>query len=99
MDLDLLLRRWWPRLGTRGYKFRWTLQSLQVYRLVLAAAVIGLLAYLSPSQRPYSITRLRVGSVAPERINAPFLFYVRKTEERLERSARRPSAPCPRCCA
>lgn len=85
MDLDLLLRRWWPRLGTRGYKFRWTLQSLQVYRLVLAAAVIGLLAYLSPSQRPYSITRLRVGSVAPERINAPFLFYVRKTEERLEK--------------
>ncbi len=84
MDLDLV-RRWWPRLWTRGYKPRWTPQSLRIYRVVLAAAVIGLLTYLSPSQRPYSISKLRVGSIAPERINAPFLFYVRKTEERLEK--------------
>lgn len=69
----------------RGYKPRWTPQSLRIYRFVLAAAAIGLLTYLSPSQRPYNISQLRVGSIAPERINAPFLFYVRKTEERLEK--------------
>lgn len=69
----------------RGYKPRWTPQSLRIYRFVLAAAAIALLTYLSPSQRPYNISRLRVGSIAPERINAPFLFYVRKTEERLEK--------------
>jgi putative nucleotidyltransferase with HDIG domain len=84
MDLALI-SRWWTRLWARRHRLRWTPQSLHIYRLLLAGVVIGLLAYLSPSQRPYNITVLRVGSIAQERINAPFLFYVRKSEERLEK--------------
>ena len=55
-----------------------------MFRTLLAIAVIGLLTYLSPFQRPHGISELREGSVAPERINAPFLFLVRKSNEELE---------------
>ena len=55
-----------------------------MFRVLLAIAVIGLLTYLSPFQRPHGISELREGSVAPERINAPFLFLVRKSNEELE---------------
>jgi putative nucleotidyltransferase with HDIG domain len=58
---------------------------MRVYRLVLALGAIILLTYFSPLQRPYSITDLRVGNVAPERINAPLPFFVRKTADELER--------------
>jgi hypothetical protein len=58
---------------------------MRVYRLLLALGAIILLTYFSPLQRPYSITDLRVGNVAPERINAPLPFFVRKTADELER--------------
>ena len=57
---------------------------MPLFRILLAIAVIGLLTYLSPFQRPHGISELREGSVAPERINAPFLFLVRKSSEELE---------------
>ena len=57
---------------------------MRLFRILLAIAVTGLLTYLSPFQRPHGISELREGSVAPERINAPFLFLVRKSTEELE---------------
>ena len=56
-----------------------------MFRILLAVVTIGLLTFLSPFQRPHGISELRVGSVAPERINAPFLFHVRKSSEELDR--------------
>jgi cyclic-di-AMP phosphodiesterase PgpH len=64
---------------------RWGTRSLLIYRLVLAASIVGLLTYLSPSQRPYNIGELRVDSVAQERVIAPFLFYVRKSDDEFAR--------------
>lgn len=58
---------------------------MRAFRIVLALSAVGLLTYFSPLQRPYNITDLRVGSVAPERINAPLPFFVRKTDDELER--------------
>ena len=81
------LRRWWPSLGTSNRLARRQSQprhSLRVFRVALGVFSVGLLTYFSPSQRPYSITDLRVGSVAPERINAPLPFYVRKSPEELD---------------
>ncbi len=68
---------------------------MRLFRIVLAIAVVGLLTYLSPFQRPHGISELREGSVAPERINAPFLFLVRKSDEELkiERSAAEKTVP------
>ncbi|MBT6625666.1 MAG: HDIG domain-containing protein [Gemmatimonadetes bacterium] len=81
------LRRWWSTLGTSSRLATRQSQrrhsSLRVFRVALAVFSVGLLTYFSPSQRPYSITDLRVGSVAPERINAPLPFYVRKSPEEL----------------
>lgn len=80
------IKRWWTSLGAtkrsspRGSQGH----SWRIYRVALALGSVALLTYFSPSQRPYSITDLRVGSVAPERINAPLPFYVRKTPEELE---------------
>lgn len=59
--------------------------GIRIYRLLLAVAAVAMLTYFSPLQRPYSITDLRVGNVAPERINAPLPFFVRKTADELER--------------
>jgi hypothetical protein len=82
-------KRWWSSL--RGTSRRSSARDgigqagLRVYRLLLALAAVALLTYFSPLQRPYSITDLRVGSVAPERINAPLPFFVRKTSDELDR--------------
>ncbi len=82
-------RRWWPSLtGSRrrpSEREGLSLASIRVFRILLALAAIGLLTYFSPLQRPYSITDQRVGNVAPERINAPLPFFVRKTADELER--------------
>lgn len=82
------VQRWWGNLTGRGRRSHGRPRRgpswLRAYRLVLAALAVGLLTYLSPLQRPYSITELRVGSVAPERINAPLPFFVRKTADELE---------------
>jgi cyclic-di-AMP phosphodiesterase PgpH len=87
----LQIRRWWTSLGARrrgtGRQAQAQPQarrSWRVFRVMLGVIAVGLLTYFSPSQRPYSITDLRVGSVAPERINAPLPFYVRKSPEELE---------------
>ena len=82
-------RRWWPSLtGSRrrpSERGGLGLAGIRVFRILLALAAIGLLTYFSPLQRPYSITEQRVGNVAPERINAPLPFFVRKTADELER--------------
>jgi putative nucleotidyltransferase with HDIG domain len=57
-------------------------------RLLLAAVSIALLTYFSPVQRPYSVTKLEVGDVAPERINTPFEFHIRKSDDELKREQR-----------
>ena len=82
--------RYWNRLksplrSSLGARPGWSQQGLRFYRLLLAALVIGLLTYFSPYHRPYSISDLRMGSVAPERIKAPFLFQVPKNENALAR--------------
>ncbi len=69
--------------------------SSWVFHIALASLVIGLLTYLSPYQRPYNVTRLRVGSVAQERIEAPFLFNVPKSDAELERERQAASAEIP----
>ncbi|MCY3737960.1 MAG: HDIG domain-containing protein [Gemmatimonadaceae bacterium] len=58
---------------------------MRLYRLALALGATGLLTYFSPFQRPHHVTKLRVGSIAPERINASQTFFVRKGGEELER--------------
>ena len=54
-------------------------------RVSLALVAVALLTDFSPLQRPSSVTQLRVGSIAPERINAVVPFFVRKGQEELER--------------
>ena len=83
-------KRWWSplistgRRSSRDARDRLGTSGLRIYRLLLALGAVSLLTYFSPLQRPYSITDLRVGNVAPERINAPLPFFVRKTAEELE---------------
>ena len=89
MNLTLKLPRLWAEIKrtTRGSakgKAQFQIRSQQLFRGLLSFAVIALLTYLSPFQRPHGISELRLGSVAPERINAPFLFLVRKANEELE---------------
>ena len=82
------LRRSWASLAStqgRKRKGRPGVAGIRLYRLGLALAAVALLTYLSPFQRPYHVTRLRVGSIAPERINASQAFFVRKGPEELER--------------
>ena len=55
-----------------------------LYRLLLAGLVIGLLTYLSPHQRHYSIDQPRIGDVAVQRLTAPFRFNVPKNAVELE---------------
>ncbi len=82
------LKRWWSPVTGSGDRAtsrpRQPRRSLRIFRVALALVSVGLLTYFSPSQRPYSITDLRVGSVAPERINAPLPFYVRKSVDELD---------------
>ena len=58
--------------------------SVRIYRGVLLVFVVGVLTYLFPAQRPHDIVDLPVGSVTTERINAPIVFYVRKSDEDME---------------
>ena len=58
---------------------------MRLYRVGLALGAVALLTYLVPFQRPHHVTKLRVGSVAPERINATQAFFVRKGTEELAR--------------
>ena len=69
--------------------------SSWVFHIALAGLVIGLLTYLSPYQRPYNVAQLRVGSVAQERIEAPFLFRVPKSDAELERERQAETAEIP----
>ena len=64
-----------PRIGKTG---------LTLMRVFLGLIAVALLTYFSPFQRPSSVTQLRVGSIAPERINAVVPFFIRKSEEELE---------------
>jgi len=73
----------------------WHPHSLRVFHITLAGLVIGLLTYLSPYQRPYNVAQLRVDSVAQERIEAPFLFHVPKSEAELERERQAATAEIP----
>ena len=73
----------------------WHPHSLRVFHIALAGLVIGLLTYLSPYQRPYNVAQLRVGSVAQERIEAPFLFHVPKSDVELERERQAATAEIP----
>lgn len=66
-----------------GDKPGWSQQGLWFYRVLLAAVAIGSLTYFSSYHRPYNIGEMRIGSVAPERIKAPFLFQVPKNENAL----------------
>ncbi len=65
-----------PRIGKTG---------LTLVRIFLGLIAVALLTYFSPFQRPSSVTQLRVGSIAPERINAVVPFFIRKSEEELKR--------------
>jgi len=65
-----------PRIGKTG---------LTLVRVILGLIALALLTYFSPFQRPSSVTQLRVGSIAPERINAVVPFFIRKSEDELDR--------------
>lgn len=73
----------------------WRPHTLWFFRGALAALVVALLTYLSPYQRPYNVAQLRVGGIARERIKAPFLFPVPKSEVELERERREVTATVP----
>ena len=85
----LKIKSWLPRFKPQQrptpQQRRWGQHGLWIFRAVLALIVISLLTYFSPYQRPYNIDLPRVGSVAPERIKAPFLFQVPKSDEDLAR--------------
>jgi hypothetical protein len=81
--------RWWSGLFNPAPPSSiWVRYGIYLYRLVLVCALISLMTYLSPSQRPYQISELRIGSVAQERIIAPFFFFVHKNLLELERERR-----------
>ena len=84
------LQRWWsrtvrpsPRTAQQQRK-RISAHGVRAFRVSLALFGVGLLTYFSPFQRPYSVLDLRIGSVAPKRVNAPVGFYVRKSDEELD---------------
>ena len=83
------VKRWWSSITAvrrrRKAKRQAGVAGMRLYRLALALVAVGLLTYFSPFQRPYNLSELRVGSVAPERINAPMPFFVRKGPDELER--------------
>lgn len=84
------IKRWWsrhplPASSSRRQKRSWSLHGLRLYRIALVTIVIAGLTYLLPHQRPYNITELRLGGIAPERVEAPFLFHVPKSDAELER--------------
>ena len=84
------VQRWWTRAerpsprAARQQRTRIGAHGMRAFRVVLALCGVGLFTYFSPFQRPYSVLDLRVGSVAPKRVNAPVGFYVRKSAEELD---------------
>jgi len=96
----LRIKPWWfrfhsPHRFPSGHQRRWGQHGLWLYRSALALLVIGLLTYFSPYQRPYNIGQFRVGSVAPERIRAPFLLHVPKSKEELAKERRQAEMTIP----
>ena len=90
MNSEVGIVRWLAGLASPASKSRQAApllgpNGLRAFRLALAIVSIASLTYFSPFQRPYSISELRVGSIAPERITAPLPFFVRKSDEELER--------------
>ena len=86
----------WSGFKRRSNQLKpWHPHSLRVFHIALAGLVIGLLTYLSPYQRPYNVAQLRIDSVAQERIEAPFLFRVPKSEAELERERQAETAEIP----
>ena len=85
--MNALKSRWFglKSRGRHSLPRPWRPHSLLAFRIALTAVVVGLLTYLSPYQRPYNVAQLRVGSSAQERIKAPFLFHVPKSEVELDR--------------
>jgi len=69
--------------------------ALTLVRISLALVAVALLTDFSPLQRPSSVTQLRVGSIAPERINAVVPFFVRKGQEELERERAQAASAVP----
>jgi putative nucleotidyltransferase with HDIG domain len=84
-----------PRRALPGSHRQWPERTLHAYRLALATMAVAALALLAPHQRPYSVGQLRAGSVAPERVRAPFLFPVPKSKEDLTRGRREAEAAVP----
>ena len=74
-----------PSRGGGQQRTRIGKTGLTLVRIFLGLIAVALLTYFSPFQRPSSVTQLRVGSIAPERINAVVSFFIRKSEEELER--------------
>ena len=90
MNSEVGIVRWLAGLASPASKSRQAApllgpNGLRAFRLALAIVSIASLTYFSPFQRPYSVSELRVGSIAPERITAPLPFFVRKSDEELER--------------
>ena len=96
--MNTLKSRWFG-LKSRGrhntLPTLWRPHSLWTFRIALTAIVVALLTYLSPYQRPYNVAKLRVGSSAQERIKAPFLFHVPKSEVELDRERLNATATIP----
>ena len=93
--MNALKLKWFSSKRRSNQPQPWHPHSSRVFHIVLAGLVIGLLTYLSPYQRPYNVAQLRVGSVAQERIEAPFLFNVPKSDAELERERQAASAEIP----
>ena len=90
MNSEAGIKRWLAGLSSSASKSRQTVplfgpNGLRAFRLVLAAISIASLTYFSPFQRPYSVIEMRIGSIALERITAPLPFFVRKSDDELER--------------
>lgn len=90
--MNALKFKWFGSKRRSNQPQPWHPHSLRVFHIVLTGLVIGLLTYLSPYQRPYNVAQLRVGSVAQERIEAPFLFNVPKSDVELEHERQAASA-------
>ncbi|MCE2450196.1 MAG: HDIG domain-containing protein [Candidatus Latescibacteria bacterium] len=93
--MNALKLKWFGSKRRSNQPQPWHPHSSRVFHIALAGLVIGLLTYLSPYQRPYNVAQLRVGSVSQERIEAPFLFNVPKSDAELEHERQAASAEIP----
>jgi putative nucleotidyltransferase with HDIG domain len=66
-----------------------------LYKPILAILIAFLIVMLMPSKRPFEYSNLKVGSISPEEIIAPFTFPIIKSAEELnrEREAARLNIP------